>query len=205
MRTARPFLIAGIALGLCACATVDMSAMGAAPGPKAAATASGPNVIEKATAKLFAMFSSKGWSTHSSRKRMQSAASLLLNGFEDKSLSTEPSRYAAIDPQMFADDVRVANQHISDTVDAAEIFLATADAGEDVRDELGDLEQALLASRQAQAVFAKTGAAFGDTPQLARLAVNVDRLRDVTDEFGRRVRRAQNRNVASMSGDRVVF
>ena len=136
---------------------------------------------------------------------MQSAASLLLNGLEDKSLSAEPSRYAAADLEAFADDVRVANQHISDTVDAAEIFLATADAGEDVRDELGDLEQALLASRQAQAVFAEAGAVFGDTPQLARLSVSVDRLRDVTDEFGRRVRRAQNRNVASMSGDRVAF
>jgi len=194
-------IAASLTLATGACTTVDMSAMGPATAP-AAASLSGPNVIEKATARLFAAFSSKGWSTHSSRKRMQSAASLLLNGLEDKSLSDMPSHYAVLDATVLASDIRTAENHIQQTVSAAEVFLATASVSEDVRDELGDLEQALLASRQAQKVFTEANA---EASQLIDLSISVDRLRDVTDEFGRRVRRAQNRNVAAMSGDRVAF
>lgn len=209
MPTVRPMMsfvrlaaIGGLCVAASACTTVDMSAMGSGASLGTSTADSGPNVIEKATAQLFAAFSSKGWSTHSSRKRMQSAASILLNGLEDKSLSAQPSRYMAPDAMTLDNDIRMAAGHIDQTVKAAEIFLATAAADEDVRDELVDLEQALLASRQAQKVFAEVD---GEASQLIDLSLTVERLRDVTDEFGRRVRRAQNRNVAAMSGDRVVF
>ena len=201
MRRATLLAVATLSLTTGACTTVDMTSMGSGAAP-AAVSASEPNVIEKATSKLFALFSSKGWSTHDSRKKMQSAASVLLNGLEDKSLSDMPSPYAesVTDSATLSADIREASSHVDQTVKAAEIFLAMSGPDQDIRVELSDLEQALLASRQAENVFAQASDRLGAEADLQALGTTVDRLRDVTDEFGRRVRRANSRSVASRAG-----
>jgi len=194
------FTAASLSFGMSACTTVDMTAMGAAT--PVASQSSEPNVVEKATSRLFALFSSKGWSTHDSRKRMQSAASILLNGLDEKSLSDSPSSYTqtTVRTDVLSADIREAEYHIDQTIKAAEIFLSMAGPDQDIRQELLELEQALLASRQAESVFAETSGKIGSTEDMTRLNGTVDRLRDVTDEFGRRVRRAQNRSVAVLAG-----
>ena len=193
-------IVAAIAsTGLCACTTVDMTQLGSGAAPAASVQESGANVVEKATSRLFALFSSKGWSTLQSRKKMQSAASVLLNGLDDKRLSDDPSPYLAEVATLaqLSDDVREADYHIGQTVKAADIFLAMSAPGDDIREELAELEQALLASRQAERVFAMAADDLGEPTDLAALSRTVDRLRDVTDEFGRRVRRADTRKVAA--------
>jgi hypothetical protein len=198
----KAFALAFTAIGMSACTTVDMTAMGGNSAP-VMSQSSEPNVVEKACSRLFALFSSKGWSTHDSRKRMQSAASILLNGLEDKSLSDDPSAYAqnTFTADALSVDIREAENHIQQTVKAAEIFLSMAAPDQDIREELSELEQALLASRQAETVFTEATQTIGaPDADLKRLNATVDSLRNVTDEFGRRVRRAQNRSVAVLAG-----
>ena len=190
-----------LSASISACTTVDMTSMGGTDAAPARA-ASAPNVVEKATSKLFALFSSRGWSTHDSRKRMRSAAETLLGGLDRKGLGHMPSDYVerveGLDA--LARDVREAHDHVDQTVRAAEIFLAMSDTNE-LREELADLEQALLASRQAQSLFRGAATVHGEPDALSLLEARVDKLRDVTDEFGRRVRRARTRDVARVSGD----
>ena len=210
MRLASPIatIVIGSAMLLTgACTTVDMTGMGSMGAGANVAQSSGPNVVEKATAKLFALFTSRGWSTHDSRKRMESAANMLLNGLDTKRLSHDPSGYVdtVASRDALVRDMLQADDQIEQTIKAAEVFLAMTEAGDDVRDELADLEQALLASRQAQKLFTAAADVHGATDELSHIEDCVDRLRDVTDEFGRRVRRAQNRNVAAVSGSRVAF
>ena len=197
----KALLIAAVAMTAPACTTVDMTAMGGGSALGVTQT-SEPNVVEKATSKLFALFSSKGWSTHDSRKKVQSAASVLLNGLDAKTLSDNPSPYLSTltSADALRADMRDAVQHVDQTVRAAEVFLTMAGPDEDIREELSDLEQALLASRQAEKIFTEASSTFGAADEVARLGETVDRLRDVTDEFGRRVRRAQNRSVVAVSG-----
>ena len=193
-------LVAAIAsTSLCACTTVDMTQLGSGAAPVASVQDTGANVVEKATSRLFALFSSKGWSTLQSRKKMQSAASVLLNGLDDKRLSDDPSPYLldATTLAQLSDDVREADYHIGQTVKAADIFLAMSAPDDDIREELSELEQALLASRQAERVFTAASEKLGEPTDLASLTRTVDRLRDVTDEFGRRVRRTDTRKVAA--------
>ena len=190
--------VAVFALG--GCATVDVTALGS--GTASVTDSSAPNVVETATSRLFALFSSKGWSTHDSRKKMQSAASVLLNGLDAKTLSSEPSPYitAVASRDALATDIREAAYHVEQTVKAAEVFLAMSGPDQDIRTELSDLEQALLASRQAEKVFGDAQSRVGDTEDSARFGTAVNRLRDVTDEFGRRVRRANTRTVVARTG-----
>ena len=193
-------IAAAAVFALGGCATVDVTALGS--GNASVTETSAPNVVETATSRLFALFSSKGWSTHDSRKKMQSAASVLLNGLDAKTLSDEPSPYIAsvASRDALAADIREAAHHVEQTVKAAEVFLAMSAPDQDIRTELSDLEQALLASRQAEKVFGETQDRLGSVEDIARFGTSVDRLRDVTDEFGRRVRRANTRTVVARAG-----
>ena len=182
-------LLAASALVLGGCATVDMTQLGNAPD---SSQSSGPvDIIERATDRLFALFTSKGLSTHQSRQRMQSAASVLLEGMDEKALTAVA--YAPATPEALQTDLAEARLHVDQTVRAAEVFLAMSAPRDDLRDELAALEQALLASRQAELAFAKH---VDDTDAMGGFTTTVDRLRDVTDELGRRVRRAGTRSAA---------
>ena len=165
------------------------------------ATVTESNVVEKATSRLFALFSSKGWSTLESRRKMRSAASVLLDGLDSKQLSSEPSPYVmdVTSTAALGDDIREATYQVEQTAKAADIFLAMSAPEDDLREELGDLEQALLAARQAERVFTEASERVGTPAELARFTVETDGLRDIVDEFGRRVRRAGTKQVAALS------
>ena len=184
------------------CATVDMTQVGGGEGSGGGglfggAAVSESNVVEKATDKLFALFSSKGWSTLQSRRKMRSAASVLLDGLEAAPLS-ESNAYATSVASVDAlgDDIREATYHVDQTARAADIFLAMSAPDDDLREELADLEQALLAAREAGRVFGEAAERVGAPEGLARFEAKTDTLRDIVDEFGRRVRRAGVKQVA---------
>ena len=204
MRAAAPIFAVSLLFG--GCATVDMTRVGSGEssvggGLFGSAPATESNVVEKATSRLFALFSSKGWSTLESRRKMRSAASVLLDGLDSKQLSSEPSPYVmdVASSAALGDDIREATYQVEQTAKAADIFLAMSAPEDDLREELGDLEQALLAARQAGRIFTDAAERVGTPDELARFTTKTDGLRDIVDEFGRRVRRAGTREVASLS------
>jgi len=169
------------------CATVDMTDMA---GPVAAKTeaVSEKNVVERAAAKLYAAFKNKGLTPKTSGKRVQSAASILLNGLENRDLTETDVDYAAQDlpRDVVLADVNYASNQVHQTTKAAEIYLEMAPIKRNLRKELVSLEQALLASREASTVFAKV--LSSDSADLVQLNEKVAALKMVTDQFGERVR-----------------
>ena len=197
-------LITTVALSLSACATVDLTDVTA---PKVASSPSvaDVNVVQRAASKLYAAFTNRGFVAKDSRKKMRSAAQVLLKGLEDKDTASSASKgYAALatDPMIVSADIRVAASHVEQTTKAAEVYLAMAPSERSLRKELVSLEKALIASREAAQVFEdaliKTA---GDTSSMdfRSYKQSVDALRDVTNAFGDRVRESQLIKVAKIN------
>jgi len=201
MKKLRLFFTAAAIISLSACATVDMTNT-TSVSMKAQSSAVERNVVQRAASKLYAAFTTKGWSTKSSKKRVQSAASILLKGLEPIQAN---SGYAYADqnkPAMIVlADMREATQHVFQTTKAAEVYLSMAPAQDSLREELSSLERALLMSRQAETVFAAALESSGrtDTSETLAFVQSVDALRDVTNAFGERVREEQTLKVVSAS------
>ena len=192
----RLILITSAALSMSACATVDINDM-ASPTVTASAKTADVNVVQRAATKLYTAFTTRGFVPKSSRKKMQSAARVLLKGLEDKDVtSVSAAGYVdmAQNPQVILSDIRMAGTHVEQTTKAAEVYLAMAPSEKSLRKELVSLEKALIASREASQVFEdaliKTS---GDATAVdyAAYKTSVNELRDVTNAFGDRVREAQ--------------
>jgi len=175
-----------VAIFATGCATVDMTEM-AIPSAAKAAVPAERNIVLRAASKLYAAFRSKGFVAKTSRKKMQSAASILLNGLEERELTADVD-YAAQDlPRaVVIEDIAYATEYVRRTANAAEIYFDLSEGNLNLREELGELEQALLSSREAAASFAEV--VGSDSSELRSLNVEVDRLKFVTDNFGKRVR-----------------
>jgi len=197
-------LILTAALSLSACATVDLTEATASKTASAANVAD-VNVVQRAASKLYAAFTNRGFVAKDSRKKMQSAARVLLKGLEDKgSGSVESAGYAALatDSTVVLSDIRIAASHVEQTTKAAEVYLAMAPGERSLRKELVSLEKALISSREAAQVFedALINTA-GETTALdfSSYTQSVNELRDVTNAFGDRVRESQMRKVAEIN------
>lgn len=168
------------------CATVDMTEMAVPVAAKSDAPAE-KNIVLRAASKLYAAFQSKGFVGKTSKKKMQSAASILLNGLEEREL-TAASEYAAQGrPYLVVlEDISYAAQHVSRTANAAEVYFEMSEGRQKLRKELGSLEEALLASREASTAFETV--VGEDSSELRVLNLEIDRLKRVTDNFGQRVR-----------------
>jgi len=168
------------------CATVDMTEMASPVAAKAEVPAE-KNIVLRAAGKLYAAFRTKGFAAKTSRKRMQSAASILLNGLEERELTTETNyeaqRYSR---DIVIADIAYAEEHVRLTANAAEIYFEMSEGKKKLRDELGSLEQALVSSREAAATFEDI--VGPDSLELRNLNAEIDRLKSITDDFGRRVR-----------------
>lgn len=179
-------------LSMTACATVDLN-QAATNTPAAKSSATDVNVVQRAASKLYAAFTQKGFVAKTSRKRVQSAASILLRGLQAKEVTQTPMGYAdkASDPMVVLADIRLAAGHVEQTTKAAEVYLAMAPVDTSLRKELASLEKALLASRAASPIFQdaliNTGVGPASAELIAYKAI-VDDLRDVTNEYGARVR-----------------
>ena len=171
------------------CATVDMSEMASAKVVKAQAPAE-QNIVLRAANKLYSAFRSKGFVADTSREKMQSAASILLNGLEERELTTQVDYASRNLPRaVVIEDIAFANGQIRRTANAAEVFYDMSETTDKLREELGGLEKALLASREAAQTFESV--VGPNSAELQNLNVEVDRLKVVTDGFGRRVRRTR--------------
>jgi len=190
-------------LSMSACATVNLNEI-ATKSPSAKTSVVDANIVQRAASKLYAAFTQKGFVAKTSRKRMQSAASILLKGLQDKEINSAPETgYAALatDAASVRADIQLASGHVEQTTKAAEVYLAIASSNRSLRKELASLEQALLASREAGRVFEdaliKTGQPSAS--ELTTFNVSVDELRDITNAFGDRVREAQTIETAKAS------
>lgn len=183
-------------LSISACATIDLDEMAAKNQPTKAATLD-INVVQRAASKLYAAFSSKGFVAKDSKKRMQSAARILLKGLEEKDVTDQDMSYAAniSDPEIILSDIRLASRHVEQTTKAAEVYLAMAPVETSMRPELNSLEKALLASREAEHVFEEalinSGAAVS-LIELKNYSASVRELSEITNAFGDRVRESQS-------------
>lgn len=197
-------LILTAALSMSACATVDLTEVTA---PKAESTAkvADINVVHRAASKLYAAFTNRGFVAKDSRKKMRSAATVLLKGLEDKNASSVESEgyvHKAADPVAILSDIRIAAGHVEQTTKAAEVFLVMAPGEKSLRKELVSLEKALIASREASQVFEdaliKTS---GETTAMDFVSYerSVNELRDVTNAFGDRVRESQMTKLAEIN------
>ena len=182
----RIFAVTAAAMLATGCATVDMTEMASPVSARADAPAE-RNIVLRAASKLYSAFRSKGFVAKTSRKKMQSAASILLNGLEERELTTEVDYASRNLPRaVVIEDIAYATQQIRVTANAAEIYFDMSEGRQNLRKELTELEQALLSSREAATSFkAVVGA---DSLELRGLNAEVDRLISVTNNFGKRVR-----------------
>ena len=194
-----------VAVALSGCATIDLTEV-ARPSQAQASAEKDLNIVQRAAASLSMVFRDRGFVAKTSRKRLQSAASILLNGLEDKqiietdaadvSYGTAPKTTAVI-----LSDMEYARSYIDRTVAAAEIYLEIVPVKRGLRKELTSLEKALLASTEANDVFtsALSGQSEDATVQnnIALFEQSVSKLRTITDEFGARVRIGDTEKLAS--------
>ena len=182
----RMLALTTVAIIASGCATVDMTQMATPAAAKSEAPAE-RNIVLRAASKLYAAFRSKGFVAKTSRKKMQSAASILLNGLEERDLTSDVNYAGQNLPRaVVIEDIKYATQYVRQTADAAEIYFDMSEGKSKLREELTELEQALLSSREAAASF--EAVVGSDSAELRTLNTQVDRLKFVTDNFGRRVR-----------------
>ena len=168
------------------CATVDITEIASPVSAKADVPAE-KNIVLRAADKLYAAFRTKGFVAKTSRKKMQSAASVLLNGLEDRDLTSDVQYEARNLPRsVVIQDIAYAAQQVTRTANAAEIYFDLSEGKRKLREELVELEQALLSSREAANAFETV--VGPDSTELRSLNFEVDRLRVITDSFGKRVR-----------------
>jgi len=192
-----------VALFASGCATVNVTEMGS---PAAEAKVDVPeekNIVLRAASKLYAAFQSKGFVAKTSRDKLQSAASILLNGLEERALTSD-ANYVAQDYtyDVVMEDIAYATQHVSRTANAAEIYFElSSENGKKLREELGSLESALLSSREASVAFETV--VGSESAEFKTLKSEVDRLKRVTDKFGQRVRSRTAADAAARSVDSI--
>ena len=168
------------------CATVDMTEMASPVSANIEAPAQ-KNVVLRAASKLYSAFQSKGFVAKTSRKKMQSAASVLLNGLEERDLTTEANYEAQnLTRDVVVSDIAFATEQVRLTANAAEVYFDISQGDRKLREELGELEQALLVSHEASNSF--ENAIGSDSAELHALNSEISRLKTVTDNFGKRVR-----------------
>lgn len=179
-------------ISLSACATVNLDEL-AVQNTAPSVRTPDVNVVQRASMKLYDAFLNKGLVAKTSMKKMQSAAQVLLQGLAEKEVTTESVGYASnvSDPFVVLTDITTASRHVEQTTKAAEVYLAMAPVQKSLKKELNSLEDALLASREAQTVFEeallKTGQSETSS-EFANFKVSVDELKHVTNAFGHRVR-----------------
>ena len=190
------------------CATVDLANVaGTSAVAESSASPDKENVVKRAASKLYAAFTTNGWVANKNRKRVQSAASVLLRGLDATSSSSPLSAYnaASVSQNQIYLDIQRAQSFVSQATKAAEVYLAMAPDDTNLREELASLQEALIASREAQLVFkaALAGQNTSEDTALVTFVNSVDALRDVTDAYGDRVR--SGRTLTSALQDGVMY
>ena len=195
----RMFCLIAAAMLATGCATVDVTDIGSPATAKVEAPAE-KNIVLRAASKLYAAFQSKGFVAKTSREKMQSASSILLNGLEERALTSETD-YAAqnYSRDVVIEDISFAAQHVRQTANAAEIYFELSESRKKLREELGSLESALLSSHEASISFEQI--VGPENVEFQIFKSEVDRLKRVTDKFGQRVRERTVAEAAARRGE----
>ena len=176
---------------LSACATVDVSAIGAVEETLVVeASVERGNVITRTVKRLYQVFTDKGWYEDTSRKRVQSAANILLNGLQTSDDGViMPVEGEAVNTADLIDDIKTVRYHVAQTTKAAEVYLDVASSDASLNEELKQLQKALRVSEQVHANFMQNSSLNTEaSAQLQILQQDVQDLRLVTDDFGDVVR-----------------
>lgn len=184
-------VLSAASLSMAACATVDVTQVTQSKN-NASTQAVNFNVVQKAASKLYAVFTNRGFVAKDSRRNMRSAARMLLKGLEDKPLNTAVKYSETIgSEEALSADIILAAKQVDLTRKAAEVFLAMAPGEASLKKELGSLQKALVASNEAKKSFSEAVEVYGAGTSKAELVTyetSVDSLREITDQFGYRVR-----------------
>lgn len=179
-------------ISLSACATVDVTGYAA---PSETISAVKPvekgNIITRTVMRLYNVFVDRGLYEDTSRKRVQSAANILLNGLKTPdSDAADQTAPAAVHFADFSNDVQTARYHITQTTKAAEVYLDIASNDSDLSEELKQLQKALRVSEKAADRLAQHDVQGDQAGQaeILGLQAEVNKLRSVTDAFGDVVR-----------------
>lgn len=197
-------LVTTTAIVCTGCATVDLQNMaGSSDAPSTVQYETESNVVQRAVEKLRDAFASRGFGAKTSKRKMQAAADMLLNGLSARTVSSDDDYAATARPiAAVIDDIQLARGHVEQTTRAAEVYLEVAPRNRTLDDELKSLEAALLASERATQFF--QSALPDDTyADLDDLRLSVDGLRDITDAFGERVRMSNSDKLAVDAASRV--
>lgn len=186
-------LLSIVCVAASGCATVDLANVGGTSTVvESSAQPNKDNVVKRAANKLYSAFATNGWVANKNRKRVQSAASILLRGLDTNSADSPLSAYnaASVSQAQIHKDIDRAKSFVTQTTKAAEVYLAMAPDDTNLREELASLQQALIASREAELVFTSALPAAGPNKETILMDYTraVDQLRDITDAFGDRVR-----------------
>ncbi len=196
----RTILSLAAVFSLSACATVDVTGYGTSPAiVKPADKAVSGNIITRSVKRLYDVFIDRGFYEDSSRKRVQSAANILLNGLQTSDSGVQTiSETAPVTTAALLDDVQTARYHIEQTTKAAEVYLEVASGDAKLVDELKQLQKALRVSEKAVDGFTVSDLAENHEvkTELTELRREINKLRNVTDDFGDVVRA---RRIASAS------
>lgn len=185
-------LIILLSVSMSGCATVDLVNTGSQTASVSSTETAKVNVVKRAAGKLYSAFTAEGWVENKSKKRVQSTASVLLRGLDTSSSEGPFSDYASssLTVKKIRADILAAQDYVSQTTKAAEVYLAMASDDTNLREELSSLQQALIVAREAELVFkaALDKTSSSNDYVWKDYSTSVDELRDVTDAFGDRVR-----------------
>ena len=182
---------------LAACATVDVTEVAGAESQVQNQKLSA-NVVIRSAKNLHAKIIEAGWAKDQETS-INSAANMLLKGVNNAP-STKTVSYAdtvnSVDT--LKSHILLLQNHTEKAQKASEVFLSIAENDADLRDELKYLEKALLSCRKSEANFKAAAAKFNSVnmSELQGLETSVDALRDMTNEYGFRVR-AQNSRIGT--------
>lgn len=175
--------------GLSGCATVDISRVTTEQGM---AQETGPklNVVERASAKMTALFRKNGWCSNTPREDAQTATDILLHGMKaDTSAKTQTENMPVGTPSGLSENLQLASREVAQMTKVAEVFLTIADDTAILDRELSLLEMVLLSAREAQSRFeqeVKDHRKLENEFEAYRNSVRS--LKTVTDFYGERTR-----------------
>lgn len=181
-------------LSLSACATVNVSAIGdTTSNVEAEDVVDSGNVITRTAKRLYQVFVDKGWYEETSRKRINTATNVLLNGLKDVEVDVETgSEVTYISTDHFLDEVKTARYHLTQTTKAAEVYLDIASSDADLNGELKQLQKALHVSEKAHEHFSNQKVeSTVAVAEINSFAEDIETLRHVTNDFGDIVRARQ--------------
>lgn len=192
----RLLIVSAMTLSLVGCATVDIADMASGGNAQAVQAPAEKNVVIKAAEALQANFKDREWEQAPAVERFKSAASILLKGMKKDDANVQQTNSEEHSNQItltsLRSDILDAGKDVAKTVKAAEIYLDVADPYADLKPELKALEKAFMSSRKAEAWFEKSlddiEGVDTDT-ELSTFAASVDRLRESTNQYGKRVRK----------------